>query len=124
MVLVTLILQNWQVLMHYGFLEHRTAKARYPRTDRKEFVRQMTQIERCQAHIRRIRARNLASNKTETETVDRDPEVHHRIAKSQNQPEHLGQFVQKHSGDPAVKVRAVTMWKLVTNAFCRTLSQS
>jgi hypothetical protein len=36
----------------------------------------------------------------------------------------LGQFVHKHSGDPAIKVRVVTMWKLVTNAFRRTLSQS
>lgn len=117
---------SWNILKLrlQGELEHRTAKARYPRTDRKEFVRQMTQIERRQARIRRIRARNLASNKMETETVDRDPEVHHRIAKSQNQPEHLGQFVHKHSGDPAIKVRVVTMWKLVTNAFRRTLSQS
>jgi hypothetical protein len=90
-----------------GELEHRSLKARYPRTDRKEFVRQMTQIERRQASVRRIRARNFKANKPETENVARDPDTHHHIGKSQNEPEHVSLFVQKYEGDPAVKVRAV-----------------
>jgi hypothetical protein len=64
----------------------------------------MTQIERRQARIRRIRAQNFASKKAEKETVAVAPHLHHCIGKSQNEPEHIGLFVQKHSGDPAVKV--------------------
>ena len=90
-----------------GELEHHSLKARYPRTDHTEFVRQMTQIERRQARVRRIRARNFKVNKPETENVPRDPDTHHHIGKSQNEPEHVSLFVQKYEGDPAVKVRAV-----------------
>jgi hypothetical protein len=64
----------------------------------------MAQIERRQARIRRIRAQNFPSKQPEKEMVAIDPDVHHCIGKSQNEPEHIGLFVQKHSGDPAVKV--------------------
>jgi hypothetical protein len=42
-----------------GELEHRTRKARYRRTDRKNFQKQLAQIERRTARLRRIRARLL-----------------------------------------------------------------
>jgi hypothetical protein len=62
----------------------------------------MAQIERRQARIRRIRAKNFPDKKPDA--VANDPDVHHHIGKSQNNPEHIGFFVQKHSGDPAIKV--------------------
>ena len=67
----------------------------------------MTQIECCQARICRVHARNFTANKPETDNVARDSDVHHHIGKSQNEPEHVGLFVQKYESDPAVKVRAV-----------------
>lgn len=64
----------------------------------------MTQIERRQAHIRRIRAKSFPRTKEVRENVATDPEVHHNIGKSENYPEHVGTFVQRNTGDPAVKV--------------------
>lgn len=87
-----------------GELEHRTPKARYSRTNRKEFVKQMAQLERRQARIRRIRAKNFATVNIDAEALPSTPDVHHHIGKSQNNSEHIGLFVQKHLGDPAVKV--------------------
>jgi hypothetical protein len=68
----------------------------------------MAQIERHQARIHRICAQNFASKKLEKEAVVISPDVHHCIGKSQNEPEHTGLFVQKHSGNPAVKVFSST----------------
>lgn len=64
----------------------------------------MAQIERRQARIRRIRARNFANGNPERETVAVIPEVHHSIGKSESQPQHIGLFASKNSGDPAVQV--------------------
>ena len=44
-----------------GELEHRTSKARFRRTDKKQFVKQMAGIERCEARIRYIRNLNNPS---------------------------------------------------------------
>jgi hypothetical protein len=88
-------------------LEHRTAKARYRRTDRKRFTKQMAQIERRQERIRRIRTRNFQvgnSNSREDDLRASSPDTHHYIGKSQNHWEHIGLFVQKNLGDPAVAV--------------------
>jgi hypothetical protein len=79
---------------------------RYKRTDRKEFVKQLARIERRQARIRQIRPREPASQSNDEECIAR-PEAHHTIGKTENLPEHLGFFVQKHSGDPAVEVCAL-----------------
>ena len=65
----------------------------------------MAKIERRQAQLRRIRARNFANGKPEKETVAISPESHHSIGKSENQHEHIGLFARRNSGDPAVKVR-------------------
>jgi hypothetical protein len=63
----------------------------------------MARIERRQARIRRIRASNFASKETE-DKVAIDLDVHHAIGKSQNEPKHMGLFIQENFGDPAVKV--------------------
>ena len=76
---------------------------RYKRTDRKQFVKQLAQIERRQARIRRICPQKPANQHDDEECAAR-PEAHHTIGKTENSSEHLGLFVQKHSGDPAVEV--------------------
>lgn len=87
-----------------GELEHRTPKARYSRTDRKQFVKQMAQIERRQARIRRIHSRHFPEMKAQTVRSNIMPDVHHHVGTSEACWENVRLFVQKHSGDPAVKV--------------------
>jgi hypothetical protein len=89
-----------------GELEHRSPKARYTRTSRKHFIKQLTQIERRQARIRRIHEQHHKCGKPQNEQVQvaSTPDVHHVIGKSQNHPKHITLFLRKHAGDPAVKV--------------------
>lgn len=72
----------------------------------------MTQIERRQARIRRICERLNTNSKSKT-TADPEtamsPEARYHIGKTQNEPEHLVHFVQKNTGDPAVKVNFIPM---------------
>lgn len=67
----------------------------------------MTQIERRQARIRRIRARLDANGNPkgplEVETGT-SPDDRYHIGKTQNQPEHIFGFIQENIKDPAVKV--------------------
>lgn len=88
-----------------GELEHRTPKARYRRTVHKHFVKQLAQIERRATRLRRIRARLVKDGRLRTEQVASTPEEHHHIAASQNEYVHIGYFLQRHSGDPAIEVR-------------------
>jgi hypothetical protein len=89
-----------------GELEHRTPKARYRRTDRNGFIKQMTQIERREARIRKIEAMNPPAEVLEDKrTTAPDPEIHHFIGKTQNFPENIPPFLEKNQGDPAFKVR-------------------
>jgi len=87
-----------------GELEHRTPKARYKRTDRRHFVRQLAQIERRETRIRRIRARLTQNYPNQFERAPDTLRQHHYVGASQNQYEHIGTFLQKYSGDPATKV--------------------
>src|ERR1700722_11943953 len=64
----------------------------------------MTQIERRQVRIHRIRKRHEEAGKSPNEEVPCTPDVHHGIAKSQNFPESIPNFLHKHAGDPAIKV--------------------
>jgi hypothetical protein len=64
----------------------------------------MARIERRQVRIRRIRARTSHNAEVPPEKLPVIPDVHHCIGRSQNQPEHIGLFVQKNLGDPAIKV--------------------
>lgn len=94
-----------------GELEHRTPKARYKRTDRKNFVKQLTQIERRQTRLRRIMAKiPIESRHQRTEKVDKVLHEHHRIGLSQQSYVHIGTFLRTHAGDPATKVRGLTEW--------------
>lgn len=65
----------------------------------------MARIERRRARIRCIRAQQQKAGKPSSEQVANKPEAHHIIGKSQNYPENISLFLQKHAGDPAVKVR-------------------
>lgn len=65
----------------------------------------MTQIERRQARIRRIRQRleNKGEKMLEPELA-LSPTAHYHIGKTQNQPVHVMSFMYTNSHDPAVKV--------------------
>lgn len=94
-------------LIFQGELEHRNPKARYRRTSKKHFVKQLSRIERRQARIRRIRDRYLGASKAissvESNTTI-SPEAHHHIGKSQNEYEPIGAFLLKNAEDPAIEV--------------------
>lgn len=87
-----------------GELEHRSPKARYARTSRKGFIKQIAQIERRQARIRRIRAKLRKTGNVLHEDVARSPEAHHHIGKSQNFAENIHSFVRENKDDPAIQV--------------------
>jgi hypothetical protein len=89
-----------------GELEHRRPKGWHVRTDRRDFVKQMTRIERRQARIRRIKHK-LTAKMAQVENVASAPEAHHHIGSSQNRYEHIPSFLHAHEGDPAILVCAV-----------------
>jgi hypothetical protein len=85
-------------------------KAWYRRTNKKGFIKQLAQIERRRARIRHIKKANcLKHRKASNEQVQaaQCAESHHFIGKSRNFPQHVGMFVTKYSGDPALKVRQI-----------------
>jgi hypothetical protein len=82
-------------------------KARFSRTSRKHFIKQLTRIERRQARLRRIRQRYKESGRAAREEVPISPELHHVIGRSQNYPEHIPSFLQNNANDPAVKVDGI-----------------
>jgi hypothetical protein len=90
--------------LQQGELEHRTAKAQYKRTDKKQFVRQLAQIEQREARLRRIRTRFSAEHQIQSEVVGSAPQEHHHLGISQNRFEHIGTFLRHHAGDPAIHV--------------------
>jgi hypothetical protein len=104
--------KHWAVILTsvifilQGELEHRTAKARYARTDKRDFIKQMTQIERRQERIRHIHARNFSKGNINPpgERIAQNPDVHHCIGKWEHHSEQIGLFVKKNLGDPAVQV--------------------
>jgi hypothetical protein len=100
-----LILRLKNALFCQGELAHREAKSHYKRTDRKKFVRQLAQIERRVARIRRIRAKLASSGRLSEEPVPISPQEHHHIGASQNEFQHIGTFLNKNAGDPAIKAR-------------------
>jgi hypothetical protein len=74
----------------------------------------MAQTERRQARIRRIREQNSGKTTVIDEKVAINPDVHYAIGQSENLPEHIGLFVQKHQGDPAIKV---VHWKFYFSVY-------
>ena len=85
-------------------MEHRSPKARYTRTSRKGFIKQLTGIERRQARLCRIHARCKEKKRQIGEEVAASPEAHHVIGKLQNVPVNIPRFLQNNVDDPVVKV--------------------
>ena len=83
-----------------GEREHRVPKTRYLRTDRKEFTRQLTQIERRESRLRKLKDQVAPAS----EVVPSALQVHHNIGKSEAKFEHIGTFLRTNIGDPAVHV--------------------
>lgn len=83
------------------------------RTSKKNFIRQITQIERRQARIRQIRLKSTyltGQNDTRSIVVDdpefsSSPEARYHVGATQNLPVNIPQFLQRNAGDPAVNVR-------------------
>jgi hypothetical protein len=90
-------------------LHHRTPKSRYTRTSRKSFVKQLAQIERRQARIRRLCEKLLKSGTLASETVPCISDEPYNIGKSQNHPVNVTQLLRKHAEDPAIKVGCTTV---------------
>lgn len=102
--------------MTQGELEHRKPKARYRRTDRKAYIKQLTQIERRHARLQRIKqkektlrppseppsSRTLSTSEVHEAAIT--PEQHHHIGKSENIYEDIGAFLRNNADDPAIKV--------------------
>lgn len=65
-------------------------------------MKQITNIERREARLQSLRARNFP--KAEEPILTDDFEAHHHMGKSQNEYEHIGTFLSQNVSDPAVKV--------------------
>jgi hypothetical protein len=90
-----------------GELEHRTPKGRYCRTDRRTFVRQLTQIERREARLRRIKQRQRQrwpATHAEAHDIAYNPQLQHHIGQSERLYDDFGQYLRNHKGDPAMTV--------------------
>jgi len=68
----------------------------------------MTQIERRQTRIRRIKHR-LTGKREQVEEVATSPDVHYHIGASQSRHEHIPTFVHEHAEDPAIRVGAFSV---------------
>jgi hypothetical protein len=66
----------------------------------------MTQIERRQARIRRIKHK-LTQKRAQAEDVATTPDAHHHIGSSQKRHEHIPTFLRAHEEDPAILVSVV-----------------
>lgn len=93
-------------LLNQPELSHRNPKSWFFRTDRKKYTKQMAQIERRQARLRRIRTTLKKAGKPSDERIPSAPTAHHVFGKSQNHPEHIPSFLQQNKDDPAVAVRS------------------
>jgi hypothetical protein len=72
--------------------------------DKKDFVRQITSIKRCKAHVHHIHDKQSPHSMVINEEVATSPEARFHVRKSQNYPENIPLFLQRHLGDPAIKV--------------------
>lgn len=89
---------------------HRFSKARYTRTNKKDVERQLSAIQTRTARIKRLR-KQLASPAEEDGgkrgrlAASRELDKPYVVAKSQNQPVPLSDFLRLHADDMAIKVR-------------------
>ncbi|KAG2088019.1 uncharacterized protein F5147DRAFT_781150 [Suillus discolor] len=87
-----------------GELEHRTPKGRYRHTDKRAFVHQLTQIERREARLHRIKQKQPQRGpRIEAHKMASDPQLHHHIGQGKKMYDDLGQYLHDHAGDPAMK---------------------
>ncbi|KJA27429.1 hypothetical protein HYPSUDRAFT_130944 [Hypholoma sublateritium FD-334 SS-4] len=88
-------------------LEHRSPKSRYRRTSRKHFERQLGNIERRQARIRRIRQKmNDSGEIQDALTHEKGPDSstsNYHIGNTQNHPVDLGAIGRRADDDFAAK---------------------
>jgi hypothetical protein len=63
-------------------------------------VKQLARIERREARLRRIRSKL----ERQSEIVAKTLQEHHHIGLSQDLYQHIGTFLQRNAGDPAIKV--------------------
>ncbi|KAG2063716.1 hypothetical protein BDR04DRAFT_1131029 [Suillus decipiens] len=87
-----------------GELEHHSLKARYSRTDRRSFVKQLTRIECHQAHICHIGHSNIHRPHVEISEIAQSPLLHHHIGLTQKHVVHIGSYLIRHQGDPAITI--------------------
>ena len=83
-------------------LEHRSPKSHYLRTSRKNFEKQLGDIERRQARIRRIRQK-LNENETKRKVDAKRPESSksgHNVDKTQNLPEDIESRASEADTEP------------------------
>lgn len=106
-----------------GELEHRRPKAWHIRTNRRDFIKQITRIERRQARIRRIKHK-LTARRAQSEDVATSPDAHHHIGSSQKHHEHIPSFLQVHKGDPAIQVCAIFTHSNIANACLELFTQA
>lgn len=94
------------LLISQGELEHRRPKARFSRTDKKKYIKQMTRIEQREMRLRRIQAKLRKTGKVidVNDSKRRLLSCHHHIGISQKHYEHIGTFLWKNAGDPAIQV--------------------
>ncbi|KAG8736218.1 hypothetical protein FRC10_009567 [Ceratobasidium sp. 414] len=104
-------------------LEHRRAKRQYKRTNHIEAVKQMTQLERREAHLRTRAAALVAlkegMNADKAPQPSRATDAYHMEVENpiqwgspsdkyhiaaRGKPDQLGAFISRHGGDPALKV--------------------
>lgn len=89
-------------------LEHRSPKSRYRRTSRKHFEKQLGNIERRQARVRRIRQKLDDSGKIKDILVhEKGPDSstsNYHIGNTQNHPVDLGAIARQAADDFAAKV--------------------
>jgi sRNA-binding protein len=103
-----------------GELEHRRSKARYKRTDKKTFVKQLARMERRESRLRRIRERfsSDSEGRFAHELVPRTPQEHHHIGVSEKHHENIGCFLRKRAGDPAVQVQIIARHDRALSTNC------
>ena len=68
------------------------------------FIKQLTQIERRQIRLQRLKRKYSLSPNFAKDKVEKSAEEHHHIGKSESHYEDIGSFLRLHAGDPAAKV--------------------
>jgi hypothetical protein len=72
-------------------------------------VKQLTQIERRQARIRRIRDKIFHRPHVEISELATRPEAHHYIGLTQKYHTHIGSYLRSHQGDSAIIVSSMKL---------------